>query len=81
MSFEYPDYINHSPLYVRAANHIINLEGLCRASKYSFVEKNETPKWWIQLVYKDLPEINVTLNNEKDLEDVFDAIAIALEAM
>lgn len=64
--------------YILVSNHIINLSGLTRASKYSFSEDKESKKWWIQLVYHGSPELNITLENEKEWLDAFDCISRSL---
>lgn len=64
--------------YICVANHIINLSGLSRASKYSFVEENDKKKWWIQMIYDGSPELNITLESEKEWLDAFDSMTAAL---
>lgn len=65
-------------MYIRAANHIINLDGLIRCSKYTFQEAKDTTKWWIELSYTGENILNISFNSEKEWLDGFDAVVDVL---
>jgi len=64
--------------YIKAANHIVNLDNLIRCSKYSFQESKDTSKWWLELSYIGENVLNISFNTEKEWLDGFDSVAEAL---
>jgi hypothetical protein len=66
-------------IYIKASNHILNVEGCIRCSKYFFQESKENSKWWIELAFPGESAVNISLNSEKEWLDAFDSIAEALQ--